>query len=161
LVVMDGLDNPPFGRRIVTNLVNKLLDASYIIPTRIRGVSLRMPPPRPRKEQIYFIGATNVPLQNLDPALTRPGRMGRHVWFRTPTKQDREDVFDLYLGRVSHDPDLDRRERRDELAGRGARAHDDGLLAGDDRADLLDHRRRVAHRHARELVAAMTTVESG
>src|SRR6266581_3080684 len=39
LVVMDGLDNPPFGRRIVTNLVNKLLDATYIIPTRIRGVS--------------------------------------------------------------------------------------------------------------------------
>jgi len=28
LVVMDGLDNPPFGKRVATNLINKLLDAS-------------------------------------------------------------------------------------------------------------------------------------
>jgi hypothetical protein len=42
--------------------------------------------------------------------------MGRHVWFRTPTKEDRKDIFDLYLGKVAHDPDLDRPERRDEIA---------------------------------------------
>ena len=116
LVVMDGLDNPPFLRRALTNIVNKILDAMYVIPRRIGNVSLRIRPPRPRKEQIYFIGATNVPLQNLDPALTRPGRMGRHVWFRTPTKEDRKDVFDLYLGRVAHDADLDDPKRRDEIA---------------------------------------------
>jgi ATP-dependent Zn protease len=116
LVVMDGLDNPPFGKRVATNLINKLLDATYIVPTRIRGVSLRLPPPKPRKEQIYFIGATNVPLQNLDPALIRPGRMGRHVWFRTPTKEDRKDVFDLYMGKVAHEPSLDESRRRDEIA---------------------------------------------
>jgi ATP-dependent Zn protease len=116
LVVMDGLDNPPFGRRIATNLINKLLDATYIIPTRVRGKNLRLRPPKPRKEQIYFIGATNVPLQNLDPALIRPGRMGRHVWFRTPTKEDRKDVFDLYMGKVAHEPDLDVERRRDEIA---------------------------------------------
>jgi len=78
--------------------------------------SLRLPPPRPLGAQIYFIGATNVPMQNLDPALTRPGRMGRHVQFRTPTKEDRKDVFDLYLGKVAHDPELDTPERRDEIA---------------------------------------------
>ena len=66
--------------------------------------SLRLPRPRPTGNQIYFIGATNVPLENLDPALTRPGRMGRHVNFRTPTKEDRKDIFDLYLGKVAHDP---------------------------------------------------------
>ena len=71
---------------------------------------------RPRGDQIYFIGATNVPLDVLDPALTRPGRMGRHVLFRTPTKDDRKDVFDLYLGKVAHDPDLDTPKRRDEIA---------------------------------------------
>jgi hypothetical protein len=75
-----------------------------------------LPTPKPRKEQIYFIGATNVPIDSLDPALTRPGRMGRHVWFRTPTKQDRLDIFDLYITRVAHDPELDRPERRDEMA---------------------------------------------
>jgi ATP-dependent Zn protease len=78
--------------------------------------SLRLPPPRPSGAQIYFIGATNVPMERLDPALTRPGRMGRHVQFRTPTKEDRKDVFDLYLGKVAHDPELDTPERRDEIA---------------------------------------------
>jgi ATP-dependent Zn protease len=116
LVVMDGIDNPPFLRRALTNLINKCLDATYIVPRRVGSVSLRIRAPRPRKEQIYFIGATNVPLQNLDPALTRPGRMGRHVWFRTPTKEDRKDIFDLYLGKVAHAPDLDEAKRRDEVA---------------------------------------------
>jgi ATP-dependent Zn protease len=116
LVVMDGLDNAPFGKRMRTSFVNTLLDATYIIPQRIGRVRLRMPPPRPRKEQIYFIGATNVPLNNLDPALTRPGRMGRHVWFRTPTKEDRKDIFDLYLAKVAHDEELDTAPRRDEIA---------------------------------------------
>ena len=71
------------------------------------GRSLRLPAPKPRPEQIYFIGATNVPIDRLDPALIRPGRMGRHIWFRTPTKDDRKDIFDLYLGKVAHEPDLD------------------------------------------------------
>ena len=42
--------------------------------------------------------------------------MGRHIYFRTPTKDDRKDIFDLYLGKVNHDPELDPERRRDELA---------------------------------------------
>src|SRR4051812_30910819 len=102
LVTMDGIDNPPFTRRFLTYRVNSFLDAIYIVPRRLGAVSLRLRPPRPLGAQIYFIGATNVPMENLDPALTRPGRMGRHVWFRTPTKEDRKDIFDLYLARVGH-----------------------------------------------------------
>ncbi len=116
LVVMDGIDNPPFFKRFFTNRLNSFLDACYVVPARVGKVKLRLPPPRPRGDQIYFIGATNVPMDALDPALTRPGRMGRHVWFRTPTKQDRLDVFDLYINKVAHEEDLDRAERRDELA---------------------------------------------
>jgi ATP-dependent Zn protease len=116
LVVMDGMDNPPFGRRLLTNRLNTWLDALYVVPQRLGPIPLRLPPPRPRKEQIYFVGATNVPLENLDPALTRPGRMGRHVWFRTPTKDDRKDIFELYLAKVSHEPELDEPKRRDEIA---------------------------------------------
>jgi cell division protease FtsH len=96
--------------------INTLLDAIYVVPRRIGKVTLRIPPPKPLGTQIYFIGATNVPLANLDPALTRPGRMGRHVFFRTPTKEDRLDIFDLYLDKVSHDPELDTPARRDEIA---------------------------------------------
>jgi ATP-dependent Zn protease len=161
LVVMDGLDSPPLGRRIMTNGVNTLLDALYFVPPRARGRSLRLPPPRPRGEQIYFIGATNVPIEQLDPALTRPGRMGRHVWFRTPTKGDREDIFDLYLGRVSHEPDLDRPERRDELA-RMTMGYSPAMIE-----QVCSMALTVAHHTGREafgwgdIVDAMTTVESG
>jgi len=116
LVVMDGIDNPPFMRRVLTNRINTLLDAFYIVPRRLGKYSLRIPRARPRGEQIYFIGATNVPIDRLDPALTRPGRMGRHVQFRTPTKEDRKDVFDLYLAKVAHDDELDAPKRRDEIA---------------------------------------------
>jgi ATP-dependent Zn protease len=116
LIVMDGVDNPPFFRRVFTNRINQILDALYVVPVRVRGRSLRMPKPKPRKDQIYFIGATNIPIDQLDPALTRPGRMGRHVWFRTPTKQDRLDIFDLYIQKVAHAEELDRPERRDEIA---------------------------------------------
>jgi ATP-dependent Zn protease len=116
LVTMDGIDNPPFMRRMYTSKINTFLDAIYVVPRRVGKQSLRLPPPRPLGAQIYFIGATNVPLDRLDPALTRPGRMGRHVWFRTPTKEDRLDIFDLYLDKVAHDPELDTPARRDEIA---------------------------------------------
>ncbi len=98
LVVMDGIDEPPAMKRFRTRKFNTFLDATYIIPTRLFGFKLRLKPPKPRKEEVYFIGACNVPLEMLDPALTRPGRMGRHIYFRTPTWEDRRDIFDLYLG---------------------------------------------------------------
>src|SRR5262249_30775696 len=56
LVIMDGIDTPPFMRRVVTNKTNTLLDASFIVPRRVKGKSLRLPAPRPRSEQVYFIG---------------------------------------------------------------------------------------------------------
>jgi cell division protease FtsH len=116
LVTMDGVSAPKPSKRFMVNKVNTFLDASYFVPRRLKGRSLRMAPARPRREELYFIGACNVPLHTLDPALTRPGRMGRHVHFRTPTRTDRKDIFDLYLGRVSHEAELDGDRRRDELA---------------------------------------------
>ena len=116
LVVMDGIGNPPLMKKLRVNRFNTFLDATYVIPRRIRRMSLRLPPPRSSSEQIYFIGACNVPIESLDPALTRPGRLGRHVWFRTPTKKDRLDIFDLYINKVAHSDDLDSKRRRDEIA---------------------------------------------
>jgi cell division protease FtsH len=161
LIVMDGVDNPPFTRRVLTNKVNGLLDASYVIPSRIGRLRLRLPTPKPRKEQIYFIGATNVPIDNLDPALTRPGRMGRHVWFRTPTKQDRLDIFDLYITKVAHDAELDRPERRDEMA-RITMGYSPAMIE-----QVCSLALTYAHHQGRpqflwdDLVEAMTTLESG
>ncbi len=161
LIVMDGIDNPPFMRRNFTNLSNKVLDALYIVPRRIGRFSLRLPHVRPTGNQIYFIGATNVPMEMLDPALTRPGRMGRHVWFRTPSKHDRLDIFDLYLEKVAHDEDLDTEKRRDELA-RVTNAYSPAMIE-----QVCSMALTIAHHDGRlafswpDIVEAMTTVESG
>jgi hypothetical protein len=47
LVVMDGIDNPPFLRKVLTNKVNLWLDALYIVPAVGRPVSLRLPKAKP------------------------------------------------------------------------------------------------------------------
>jgi cell division protease FtsH len=132
------------------------------LTSRKKGtVSLRMPTARPTGNQIYFIGATNVPLQNLDPALTRPGRMGRHVWFRTPTKEDRKDIFDLYLNKVGHDADLDTPERRDEIA-RITNGYSPAMIDQICSMALTNahHTGRVSFNWD-DLVEAMTVIESG
>jgi cell division protease FtsH len=161
LVTMDGIDNPPFMRRMFTNRVNTILDAIYLVPRRIRNMSLRIPQARPTGNQIYFIGATNVPLDTLDPALTRPGRMGRHVWFRTPTKEDRKDIFDLYLDRVSHDPELDTPHRRDEIA-RITNGYSPAMIEQICSMALTNaHHEGKASFEWQDLVDAMTTIEAG
>jgi ATP-dependent Zn protease len=161
LVQMDGVDEPPFVRKFFTNRLNTFLDATYFIPRRIGRLRLRLKPPKPRQEQVYFIGATNVPIDALDPALVRPGRMGRHIWFRTPTKDDRIDIFDLYLGKVSHDEALDRPERRDELA-RMTNGYSPAMIE-----QVCSMALTYAHSDGRpefdraDIVEAMTTIESG
>jgi cell division protease FtsH len=161
LVVMDGIDNPPYFKKVFTNRINTFLDATYVIPRRLGGQSMRMPIPKPRGDQIYFIGATNVPIDVLDPALIRPGRMGRHVWFRTPTKKDRLDVFDLYITKVDHEADLDTPARRDELA-RITNGYSPAMIE-----QVCSMALTFAHHDGRErfgwedIVEAMTTVESG
>ncbi len=161
LVTMDGIDNPPFFRRFFTSRINTLLDAVYVVPRRVGRYSLRLPKPRPLGAQIYFIGATNVPFDRLDPALTRPGRMGRHVWFRTPTKEDRKDIFDLYLAKVAHDPELDSAERRDEIA-RITNGYSPAMIEQICSMALTNahHEGKIAFEW-HHVVNAMTTVESG
>ena len=161
LVVMDGITDPPFWRRFWTNRINTFLDATYLVPPRLGRIPLRLRKPRPRTEQIFFIGATNVPIEVLDPALTRPGRMGRHVWFRTPTKEDRKDIFDLYLSKVVHHPDLDTPQRRDEIA-RITNGYSPAMIE-----QVCSMALTIAHHEGRlaftreDMLEAMTTVESG
>jgi ATP-dependent Zn protease len=161
LIVMDGIDEPPLVRKFFTNRLNTFLDAMFVIPAKIGSFRLRLRPPRPRQEQIYFIGACNVPIEVLDPALTRPGRMGRHIWFRTPTKDDRLDILDLYLNKVDHEPDLDTDRRRDELA-RITNGYSPSMIE-----QCCSMALTIAHTEGRrefawgDIVEAMTTVETG
>jgi ATP-dependent Zn protease len=161
LVVMDGMGEPPVFRKFWVNRFNTFLDAMFIIPRRVARLSLRLAPPRPRKEEIYFIGACNVPLEVLDPALTRPGRMGRHIYFRTPTKDDRKDIFDLYMAKVDHEPDLDTPHRRDELARITAGYSPSMIEQACSMALTIAHSEGRPMFAWRDIVEAMTTVESG
>ena len=161
LVVMDGIDEPPMMKKFFTNRINTFLDAMFVVPSKVGKLRLRLSPPPPRPEQIYFIGACNVPISVLDPALTRPGRMGRHIWFRTPTKDDRLDIFDLYLAKVDHEPDLDTEHRRDELA-RITNGYSPSMIE-----QCCSMALTLAHSEGRrrfgwyDIVEAMTTVETG
>jgi cell division protease FtsH len=161
LVVMDGIDEPPPMRKWLTRKWNTFLDALYFMPQRVGRLRLRRKAPEPRPEQIYFIGACNVALEVLDPALTRPGRMGRHIYFRTPTWEDRRDIFDLYLNKVAHDEELDTPGKRDELA-RITNGYSPAMID-----QVCSLALTYAHAQDRErfnridLVEAMTTVESG
>ena len=87
--------------------------------------------------------------------------MGRHIYFRTPTWEDRRDIFDLYLEKVAHDPELDKPERRDELA-RITNGYSPAMID-----QVCSMALTYAHSDEREyferddLVEAMTTVEAG
>jgi ATP-dependent Zn protease len=161
LIVMDGVDDPPWRKRFITNKINTFLDATYVIPQKLGGMSLRLARPKPPTEQVFFVGATNVPIDSLDPALIRPGRMGRHIWFRTPTKEDRKDIFELYITKVDHEPDLDTPKRRDEMA-RITSGYSPAMIE-----QVCSMALTYAHSDGRmvfgweDLVEAMTTVESG
>ncbi len=64
---------------------------------------------------ILIIGATNR-ASDLDPALVRPGRFDRNIYFGLPGRSGRKDIFDYYLGKKAHEPELDLPARRETLA---------------------------------------------
>jgi ATP-dependent Zn protease len=118
LVMMDGVDNPGFFKQFFRRFINVSLDGIFL-PRQIgfngTRMKLRIPILRAPRYNILFVGATNRP-SVLDEAVTRPGRFGRQIIFRMPTKEDRKDIADLYFSRKGHDPALDTPGRRDEFA---------------------------------------------
>jgi ATP-dependent Zn protease len=118
LVMMDGVDNPGYFKQMGRRFVNISLDGLFL-PRQIgwngTRIKLRIPILRAPRYNILFVGATNRP-QVLDEAVIRPGRFGRQIIFRMPTKEDRKDIADLYFAKKKHDPELDTPARRDEFA---------------------------------------------
>ena len=118
LVMMDGVDNPGYFKQMGRRFVNITLDGLFI-PRRIgangSSIGLRVPILRAPRYNILFVGATNRP-SVLDEAVVRPGRFGRQIIFRMPTKEDRKDIAELYFAKKKHDPELDTPARRDEFA---------------------------------------------
>ncbi|MFI4937436.1 MAG: AAA family ATPase [Candidatus Berkiellales bacterium] len=56
-------------------------------------------------EGIIFIGATNR-IDSIDPAILRPGRFDRKVYFRLPSLQERIEILNLHLKKIQSAPDV-------------------------------------------------------
>ena len=107
LIQLQSFDTPPTGRRMVASLfdvVNRWLPHDR---------QLRRPHTQPAN--ILVIGATNRAV-DLDPALLRPGRFDRSIYFDLPSRSGRREIIDYYLDKKAHDPDLDDPVKRDALA---------------------------------------------
>ena len=61
LVQMDGIGEAPFMRRFFTNRINTILDATYLIPRKIQGMSLRLPAPGPPRSRCSSSGRQTSP----------------------------------------------------------------------------------------------------
>jgi ATP-dependent Zn protease len=119
------------GREGISGVVNELLIQlqSFDVPTsgqRVRAWSIdqlnrwlpshrQLKAPRPKAANILIIGATNR-ATDLDPALLRPGRFDRSIYFDLPSRSGRREIIDYYLEKKAHDAELDDPARRDTLA---------------------------------------------
>ena len=64
---------------------------------------------------ILIIGATNR-AGDLDPALLRPGRFDRTIYFGLPSRPGRRDIIAYYLAKKAHEDEVGDDERLDTLA---------------------------------------------
>ncbi len=107
LIQLQSFDTPPFRMRVWNSFVQV---ANLLLPPH-RGLKKKAAP----YANILVVGATNR-ATSLDPALLRPGRFDRTLYFDLPSKVGRRDLLDYFLQRRAHAQDMDREELREELA---------------------------------------------
>ena len=107
LIQMQSFDTPPWGTRFRARMiewVNGYLPADK-----------RIAASKPTYNNILLIAATNRADQ-LDPALLRPGRFDRRLYFDVPSKNERRELIDFFLDRKLHHQVLDDDHTRERLA---------------------------------------------
>ena len=107
LIQLQSFDMPPARTRFRNSLIeiiNKLLPAHAQLAKRTAVPA-----------NILVIGATNR-AADLDPALLRPGRFDRSLYFDLPSRSGRREIIDYYLAKKAHDAELDDPAKRDSLA---------------------------------------------
>ncbi|HXZ62512.1 MAG TPA: AAA family ATPase [Acidimicrobiales bacterium] len=108
LVQLQSFDTPTRGQRVTSawiDLVNRYLPD---------GAKLHKPAVVPAN--VLVVGATNRK-DDLDPALIRPGRFDRTIYFGLPGRRARADIVAYYLGKKAHAADLDEHGAVDAVAG--------------------------------------------
>ncbi|HYN37261.1 MAG TPA: AAA family ATPase [Actinomycetota bacterium] len=100
----DAQPNGPRFRNWIIGRINSLLHSN-------RRIKKAAPP----YNNVLIIGATNR-ADALDPALLRPGRFDRTLYFDIPSKAGRRELLDYFLERRTHDEEMDREELREEFS---------------------------------------------
>jgi ATP-dependent Zn protease len=107
LIQLQSFDEPPALLRLggwFVDQVNRFLPMAS---------QLRKPVAAPAN--VLVVGATNR-REDLDPALLRPGRFDRAIYFGLPDRSERLEIIDYYLAKKAHEPELDDPARRAALA---------------------------------------------
>jgi cell division protease FtsH len=107
LIQLQSFDQPTRGARVTGWFIDFL---NRWIPAQ-----RQLRKPKPHAANVLIIGATNR-AADLDPALLRPGRFDRSVYFDLPSRAGRREILDYYLDKKAHEPELDDSSRRDSLA---------------------------------------------
>ncbi|HXQ59257.1 MAG TPA: AAA family ATPase [Acidimicrobiales bacterium] len=107
LVQLQSFDEPALKTRIGAALADKI--NGWMPASR----QIQKKPATPAN--ILVIGATNR-AADLDPALVRPGRFDRTIYFDLPSRSGRREIIDYYLEKKAHEPELDVPAQRDQLA---------------------------------------------
>jgi ATP-dependent Zn protease len=107
LIQLQSFDQPPVSTRMAGAFIEAL--------NRWLPAGRQVRKPVPAGANVLVIGATNRGA-DLDPALVRPGRFDRSIYFGLPSRSGRREIIDYYLEKKAHDAELDEAERRDTLA---------------------------------------------
>jgi cell division protease FtsH len=103
LIQMQSFDQPPVRTRIRARILGWI---NGYLPTGWQFKVSKL-----AYHNILLIAATNR-ADTLDPALMRPGRFDRRLYFDVPTQGEREDLVDYFLERKKHHEQLDDPEAR-------------------------------------------------
>jgi ATP-dependent Zn protease len=107
LVQLQSFDHPTRSARLRSAVIDAVNE--WLPPGR------RLTKPHHTPANILVIGATNR-AADLDPALLRPGRFDRSIYFGLPSRSGRRDILAYYLDRKAHEPQLDDEQSRETLA---------------------------------------------
>jgi ATP-dependent Zn protease len=107
LIQLQSFDMPPVRDRIRARFLG-WVNGYLPVDRQLKAM-------RSRYNNILLIAATNR-ADSLDPALLRPGRFDRRLYFDLPTKAEREDLIAFFLDRKKHHEQLDDPATRERIA---------------------------------------------
>ena len=107
LIQLQSFDQPPLRKRLRARMIGWI---NAYLPSNHQLTAMKS-----EYHNILLIAATNQG-DALDPALVRPGRFDRRLYFDVPTKAGRLDLIDYFLDRKRHHQQLDDRSMRERIA---------------------------------------------